>query len=196
MRNSLRKVLVGVDARRAHGSRRSGVERRRRRGGDEELAPVRAGAEREQGVLDRGEHGERRSSRSQVKWRPTRRCRGRAEPEGSAAIVRISATWSSGANGGARPAGPRPAAWPRGTRYSDCSSSPRLGVNASRKCGSRSCHGPTTPRCSVTARGAGRACAACRSPRPRRTGRRPPVRGLHPTCPTRPSAQSVNRLTL
>ena len=28
-----------------------------------------------------------------------------------------------------------------GRRYSDCSSSPLLGVNSSRKCGSRSCHG-------------------------------------------------------
>ena len=37
----------------------------------------------------------------------------------------------------------------RGMRCSDWSSSPLLGVNASRKCGSRSCHGPGTPICSV-----------------------------------------------
>ena len=35
------------------------------------------------------------------------------------------------------------------TRYSDCSSSPALGVNSSRKCGSRSYHGPGTPSCCV-----------------------------------------------
>ena len=37
----------------------------------------------------------------------------------------------------------------RGTKYSDCSSSPLLGVNSTRKCASRSCHGPATPSCGV-----------------------------------------------
>ena len=36
-----------------------------------------------------------------------------------------------------------------GSRYSDWSSSPALGVKSGRKCGSRSNHGPGTPSCSV-----------------------------------------------
>ena len=36
-----------------------------------------------------------------------------------------------------------------GTKYSDCSSLPLLGVNPMRKCGSRSYQGPGTPICSV-----------------------------------------------
>ena len=50
----------------------------------------------------------------------------------------------------------------RGTRYSDCSSSPADGVNSSRKCGSRSNHGPGTPSCSVHA-SAGRPMIGCRA---------------------------------
>src|SRR5207302_9279705 len=37
----------------------------------------------------------------------------------------------------------------RGTKYSDCSSLPALGVKPMRKCGRRSYHGPGTPICSV-----------------------------------------------
>ena len=37
-------------------------------------------------------------------------------------------------------------AWRRGTWYSDCSSSPLLGVKPMRKCGSRSDQGPGTPQ--------------------------------------------------
>ena len=39
----------------------------------------------------------------------------------------------------------------RGTKYSLCSSAPRLGVNSIRKCGSRSCHGPGSPSWAVSA---------------------------------------------
>ncbi len=45
------------------------------------------------------------------------------------------------------------AASARSTRYSDWSSSPALGVNSARKCGSRSCAGPVRPCCSVHAAG-------------------------------------------
>ena len=38
---------------------------------------------------------------------------------------------------------------PRGTKYSDCSSLPLLGVNPMRKWGNRSYQGPGTPICSV-----------------------------------------------
>ena len=90
----------------------------------------------------------------------------------SARTVRTSHTCSSGAM---RPAIPRTAssaatASARGTRYSDCSSSPAEGVNSSRKCGSRSNHGPGTPSCCVQASAARprigcRACVAARAPR-------------------------------
>ena len=40
-------------------------------------------------------------------------------------------------------------ACPAGSRYSVCSSSPALGVNSGRKCGSRSNQGPGSPSCAV-----------------------------------------------
>ena len=69
----------------------------------------------------------------------------------SAAIVRISPIWSTGAMRSPMRPSASMAATPnsRGTRNSDWSSSPLLGVKARRKCGSRSCHGPGTPSCSV-----------------------------------------------
>ncbi len=69
----------------------------------------------------------------------------------SAATERTSATCSTGAMrsriaSSARSAGTTVS---RGTRYSDCSSSPLLGVKSSRKCGSRVNHGPVEPSCGV-----------------------------------------------
>ena len=66
-------------------------------------------------------------------------------------MVRISDTCSSGPIA-ARSALTRcnaSTALDRGTRYSVCNSSPKLGVKSRRKCGRRSCHGPGIPHCSV-----------------------------------------------
>ncbi len=92
----------------------------------------------------------------------------------------------------------------RGTRYSVCSSSPELGVKSSLKCGSRSCHGPATPSCSV------QCTASCpgsgwRLPSASRPSSRPPpahspsesVAPLHPDlaaqarCPAGEEADAV-----
>ena len=76
---------------------------------------------------------------------------GRADPEvvGSDGAD-LAALHHRRDQGGQRAQGtPGVAGGSRGTKYSDCSSSPLLGVNSTRKCASRSCHGPATPSCSV-----------------------------------------------
>jgi hypothetical protein len=69
----------------------------------------------------------------------------------SAATVRISLICRSGAIRGARERRASHARCPyrRGTKYSLCSSSPRLGVKPVRKWGSRSCQAPGRPNWSV-----------------------------------------------
>src|SRR5258705_7924612 len=91
------------------------------------------------------------------------------------------------------------APWCRGTTYSDCSSSPLLGVNASRKWGRRSKEGPETPNCSVAfsglAPGTGfRGLVAGDAPK---YGSGPSSSlVLIQAAPTAGSSQVVNRLTL
>ena len=112
----------------------------------EHLAPVRPGVERLEHPLDLGEH--------RVEGRPVgvpREVQGhrvpavaRAQPEVVAATVRTSQTCTGPTRRGARPvtASSAAAAWARGRKNSDCSSSPALGVNSGLKWGSRWCHGP------------------------------------------------------
>jgi len=68
--------------------------------------------------------------------------------------------------------------------YSVCSSAPALGVNSSRKWGSRSNQGPAAPPCSVQATGSTPA-----------TGCRGPSAGLAPVQARSATGSSMRRLT-
>ncbi|CPU65597.1 Uncharacterised protein [Mycobacteroides abscessus] len=124
---------------------------------------------------------------------------------GSGATVRISPTWSSGVTRGPRSRIAANASWARarGTRYSDCSSAPLLGVKSSRKCGSRSFHGPGSPSCGVQCTGSmpGRGCSiVVAGVAPKSSARAAPAspgvrRDLRQTCWTPSGPQSVKRLT-
>ena len=117
----------------------------------------------------------------------------------SAATVRISQTCRTG---WMRPASERiasiaAAACSRGSRNSDCSSAPLLGVKPMRKCGSRSCHGPGRPSCGVQLTASSsmigwRSTVAGRAPN---SSSRTSPRAFTHTWSTR-SRQRVNTLTL
>lgn len=87
----------------------------------------------------------------------------------------------------------------RGSRYSDWSSVPLLGVNSARKCGSRSCQGPATPNCSVqlTAGIPGTGCIfSVAGAAHGKSASGWSVRRLTQACRKPGARQSVNRLTL
>ncbi|CAM5487405.1 hypothetical protein SFUMM280S_05111 [Streptomyces fumanus] len=118
----------------------------------------------------------------------------------SAATVRTSQVCSTGATSSRMASSARSAsrACSRGSRYSDWSSSPLLGVNSARKCGSRSCQGPGTPNCSVqfTAGIPARVIFSAAGAAYGKSGRSWSVRRLSHTCRKPGERQSVNRLTL
>ncbi len=117
---------------------------------------------------------------------------------GSALIVRISHACTSGEMTVDISASARRAvtARVRGTKYSVCSSWPTDGVNSALKCGSRSCHGPGTPPCSVQ-RPAGWPDTGWRGPSaalPGNANGSSPIRCF--TQSVAPPCQSTNALTL
>ena len=144
----------------------------------------RACERRERGLeLDEERAGPPSGSGFQVKWMAIVSCPycGLIHRR-SAATVRISRHLQQRPDpvgeGAARP-GCAATACARGTRYSDWSSSPLLGVKPMRKCGSRSDHGPGTPSWGVQLTGSSPRIG-CRSTvaAPRRTARRGPARGI------------------
>ncbi|CAM5242108.1 hypothetical protein SALBM217S_02767 [Streptomyces griseoloalbus] len=119
----------------------------------------------------------------------------------SAATVRTSQVWSTGATVPRMPSRACSAstAVSLGSRYSDWSSAPLLGVKSARKCGSRSCHGPGTPNCSVqfTPGIPGTGCIfSVAGAAHGKSVRGRSVRCFTHTCRKPGSRQSVNKLTL